>query len=86
MKRQLFRSHSGFTMIELLIVIAMIGIFYAATSSFSYKPQNDIERVNRMKYAVSDKLRDEVLKVSIGRMPLNDGRISTTTIITIGTG
>jgi len=83
MKRQLFRSHSGFTMVEILIVIAMIGIFYAATASFSYKPQNDIERVNRMKYAVSDKLRDEILRVSIGRMPTNNGKISAKTIIKI---
>lgn len=83
MKRQLFRSHSGFTIVELLIVIAMIGIFYAATASFSYKPQNDIERVNRMKYAISDKLRDEILRVSIGRMPTNNGKVSAKTIIKI---
>lgn len=59
----------------------MIGIFYAATASFNYKPQNDLERVNRMKYAVSDTLRDEVLRVGIWRMPTNNGVVSAKTII-----
>ena len=66
----------GFTMVEIMLVIAIIGIFFAATNSFTYLPQTDTEKVNRMKYAVSDKLRDETLKISIGRMPINNGVVS----------
>lgn len=39
-----------------------------------------------MKYAVADKLRDESLKISIGRMPRNDGVISATTRMSVSTG
>lgn len=89
MKRQLhmWKMYKyGFTIIELMIVIAMIGIFVAATNTFNWKPQTDIEKANRMKYAISDKFRDENLKIFTGHMPNGDGRISTRTVLTIGTG
>ena len=73
----------GFTMVEIMLVIAIIGIFFAATNSFTYLPQTDTEKVNRMKYAVSDKLRDETLKISIGRMPINNGVVSEKTTMNI---
>lgn len=76
----------GFTIIEIMIVIAMIGIFVAATNTFNWKPQTDIEKANRMKYAFSDKFRNETLKIFTGHMPNGDGRISARTILTIGTG
>ena len=76
MKRQSLMHQYGFTMVEIMLVIAIIGIFFAATNSFTYLPQTDTEKVNRMKYAVSDRLRDETLKMSIGRMPINNGVVS----------
>lgn len=42
----------GFTMIEIMLVIAMIGIFVAATNTFNWTPQTDVEKVNRIKNAV----------------------------------
>jgi len=39
-------------MVELMIVIAIIALFYSATATFNWTPQNDIEKVNRIKYAV----------------------------------
>lgn len=86
MKRQSFMQNSGFTIFELMIVIAMILIFYAAMIRFSATSQNDSEKVNRIKYTVSDILRAEILRMEIGRMPINDGRVSDTTVIQISTG
>ncbi len=86
MKRQPRIGKSGFTMVEIMLVIVMFWLFVSATSVFNWTPQNDIERVNRMKYAVADKLRDESLKISIGRMPRNDGVISATTRMSVSTG
>ena len=83
MKRQSLMHQYGFTMVEIMLVIAIIGIFFAATNSFTYLPQTDTEKVNRMKYAVSDKLRDETLKISIGRMPINNGVVSEKTTMNI---
>ena len=83
MKRQSLMHQYGFTIVEIMFVIVIIGIFFAATNSFTYLPQTDTEKVNRMKYAVSDKLRDETLKMSIGRMPINNGLISEKTTISI---
>ena len=83
MKRQSLLPKYGFTMVEILLVIVIIGIFVSATDIFTWMPQTNIEKVNRMKYAVADKLRDESLKISIGRMPKNDGTISTTTTLAI---
>ena len=83
MKRQSLMHQYGFTIVEIMFVIVIIGIFFAATNSFTYLPQTDTEKVNRMKYAVSDKLRDETLKMSIGRMPINNGLVSEKTTISI---
>ncbi len=83
MKRQSMLSKYGFTMLEIMIVITMIGIFFAATNSFTFLPQTDIEKTNRMKYTISDMLRDESLKMSIGRMPNNNGNVSDKTIMSI---
>lgn len=76
----------GFTMIEIMLVIAMIGIFVAATNTFNWTPQTDVEKVNRIKNAVWNLIRDENLKVSIGRMPMDDWVVSAMTTLTIGTG
>lgn len=86
MKRQTFMHKYGFTMVEIMLVIVIFGIFVSATSLFNWTPQTDIEKVNRMKYAVADRLRDESLKISIGRMPRNDGVISATTTMSFSTG
>ncbi len=85
MKTQSIKGKYGFTMFEIMLVIAIIGIFFAATQSFTFIPQTDTEKANRMKYAVSDILRDETLKISIGRMPINNGIISDKTTITFDT-
>ncbi len=85
MKRQLFRSKYGFTLFELMIVMTIFGIFVMATSMFDWRPQNDMERSDRMVVSISSTLRTEVQNVTIGKMPRHNGLISTKTIITIWT-
>ena len=76
MKRQLFRSKYGFTLFELMIVITIIGIFYAATAGFDWRPQNDMEKSDRMIVAISSSIRTEVQNMTIGKMPRLNGYIS----------
>ncbi len=85
MKRQLFRSKYGFTLFELMIVMTIFGIFVMATSMFDWRPQNDMERSDRMVVSISSTLRTEVQNVTIGKMPRHNGLISTKTILTIWT-
>lgn len=66
-----------------MLVIVIIGIFVSATSVFNWTPQTNIEKTNRIKYKISDMLRDEALKMSIGRMPIGNGVVSAKTTITI---
>lgn len=83
MKRQWITSKYGFTIVEIMLVIVIIGIFVSATSVFNWTPQTNIEKTNRIKYKISDMLRDEALKMSIGRMPIGNGVVSAKTTITI---
>ncbi len=85
MKRQLFRSQSGFTLFELMIVITIFWAFILATSVFDWRPQTDMEKSDRMVIAISDILRREMQNISIGKMPKRDGVIAVKTTITIGT-
>lgn len=85
MKRQFLSCKYGFTLVELMIVIALIGILISSISIFDWRPNTEIERVERMKNAVASTLRTEIQNVSLGRMPKRDARISRYTIMTIGT-
>lgn len=86
MKRQSLSSKSGFTMVEILIVIAMLLIFFSATNLTSWKPKTEIERVERIRNGVMSLIRNESLKSSIGKMPTSNGKIASTTILRISTG
>ncbi len=83
MKRQLFQSKYGFTLFELMIVITIVGIFYAATAGFDWRPQTDMEKSDRMVVAISSTIRTETQNMSIGKMPRNNGYVSKMTVITI---
>ncbi len=86
MKRQLILSQSGFTLFELMIVIAIFSAFVVVTGSFDWRPQTDIEKADRMQVVLSSTLRSEIQNVSIGKMPKRDGKTATLTTLTIGTG
>lgn len=86
MKRQLLGSQSGFTLFELMIVIAIFSAFVVVTGSFDWRPQTDIEKADRMQVVISSTLRKEVQDISIGKMPKRDGKTTIMTTLTIGTG
>lgn len=73
-------------MVEILIVIAMIMIFFSITNLSSWKPKTEVERVERMRNGIMGLIRNESLKSSIGKMPINNGKIATTTILRVSTG
>jgi prepilin-type N-terminal cleavage/methylation domain-containing protein len=86
MKRQSKLSKSGFTLIELMIVIAILGIFFVATTSFNWKPRTNAERADLLSVAVSSRLREAIQNITIGRMPTRNGKVAKQAEITIGTG
>lgn len=86
MKTQLYGAKSGFTLFELMIVIAIFGSFVLATNIFNYSPQTESEKADRMMVAISGRLKTEVQNMSMGRMPNRDGLIAWTIRIDIGTG
>lgn len=69
-----------------MIVITIVGIFYAATAGFDWRPQTDMEKSDRMVVAISSTIRTETQNMSIGKMPRNNGYVSKMTVITIWTG
>ena len=83
---QLIGSKYGFTLFELMLVISIFWIFVFITSSFDLRPQTNIEKTDRMQIALSSNIRTEMQNIRIGKMPQRDGRIASSTIITIGTG
>lgn len=86
MKRQSKGFQSGFTLFEIILVITIIGIFLAATNFASWKPKTSQEKVLRIKNGVSDYLRRDILDSNMGKMPMRNGKIATTTIISLSTG
>lgn len=76
MKRQSLGSQSGFTLFELMIVIAILGIFIATTNVFNYTPQTESEKADRMQVSIVSMLRGQLQNVSIGRMPNRDGKMA----------
>lgn len=86
MKRQSFRTKSGFTLFELMFVITIFWVFIYATSAFNYTPQTESERADRMMISVWAIVKTALQNVSIGKMPNRDGNISAVIKMTVGTG
>ena len=78
MKRQLHGVKSGFTLFELMVVIAIFWAFILATNIFNYSPQTESEKWDRMMVAISGRLKTELQNMSMGRMPKRNGEIAKT--------
>ena len=65
MKRQPYGSKSGFTLIELMVVIGIFGAFVLATNIFNYSPQTEAEKADRIMVGISSRLRTELQNISM---------------------
>jgi prepilin-type N-terminal cleavage/methylation domain-containing protein len=83
MKRQFLRGKSGFTLFELMIVISIIGLFTMYMIRFDFNPRTNSEKVELMAVSLASQLRTEIQNISIGKMPIYDGRTAKQTEITI---
>lgn len=85
MKRQPYGSKSGFTLIELMVVIGIFGAFVLATNIFNYSPQTEAEKADRIMVGISSRLRTELQNISMWRMPKRDGVIAWAIRLDVGT-
>jgi prepilin-type N-terminal cleavage/methylation domain-containing protein len=73
MKTQRSFSKSGFTLLELMVVIAILGLLFVVYSRFSYQPQEHLMKAERLANKISSVLHDALLQVTIGRMATDSG-------------
>ena len=85
MKRQPLGLKSGFTLVELMIVITIFWVFVLTTNIFNYAPKTEAEKADRMIILIWSMLKTELQNVFIGRMPNRDGKIATRVEMRIGT-
>jgi prepilin-type N-terminal cleavage/methylation domain-containing protein len=84
MKRQFLQGKSGFTLFELMIVISIIGLFTMYTLQIDFNPRTNSEKAELMSVSLASQLRTEIQNISIGKMPVYDGRTAKQTEITLG--
>lgn len=68
MKTQFSLHKYGFTMVELMVVIAIVWFLFVVFSRFSYQPQEHLARAERLANKISSVLHDGLLQITIGRM------------------
>lgn len=84
MKRQSSFWQRGFTMIEIMLVIALIAMFFAFTSRFTLAPQQNITKAERLANKIQSIIQASSVAVMMGRMDQN--QIATTgAILTFST-
>lgn len=65
MKTQFSLRKSGFTMVEIMVVIAILAFLYYTFSRLSFQPQENLTRAERLANKISSVLHDGLLQVTI---------------------
>jgi prepilin-type N-terminal cleavage/methylation domain-containing protein len=68
MKTQFSFSKRGFTLIEIMVVISIIGSLFALMSQVNFRSQEDITKAERMANKVQGILHASEVAVIMGRM------------------
>ena len=68
MKTQFSFSQSGFTMVEIMVVIAIIASLFAMMSRVDFRSQENITKAERMANKVQSVLHTSNVSVMMGRM------------------
>lgn len=66
---QFFSKKNGFTLVELMLVIAVVGILFVAANSFDVTSNISQTRIQNFANLVSDAIRDAQHNTTIGRIP-----------------
>ncbi len=68
MKTQFSFTKSGFTMLEIMVVIAIIAMIFATMSRFTFRPQENIVKVERLSSKVQSIIHSSNVSLMMGRM------------------
>lgn len=59
-----------------MVVIAILGFLYYTFARFSYSPQEDLTKAERLANKISSVLHDGLLQTTIGRMDANNNAVT----------
>lgn len=81
-KFQISMQKKGFTLLEMMVVITLLGLLFYATTLFENNKQTEREKADRLVSLLADTLQADNMNLFLWRMPARDGltvdRISTT--------
>lgn len=80
MKTQFSFSKSGFTLLEIMVVIAIIGFLFWVMSQISFRPQENLTKAERLANKVQSILHISAVNVMMGRMDRNNVAVTGATL------
>lgn len=86
MKTQSSFSQSGFTMVEIMVVIAIIGMIFGFMSQINFRAQENITKAERLANKVQSLLHTTSVSLMMGRMDSTNKASTWATIVITATG